>query len=249
MPSQCLLWSGLACFGSTRTGLASLPVHPAVAAALHATFNSPARPALRHPPRPNSPRSVVPWLVLLRCSYAFGLIMWELLTWELPFAEMSTLQVGGCWVRGWVGGLQTAQPGSCPLGLAELSTLQVGGWVLLGGRCRAWWSAVSGAQHRQGAASCTDDHTTGADLHAHAVPCLPHAVPCPLPNPPDHAGSLAPCKLHARQLHTLLCPALPPPAQIMLAVTQQGKRPPVPTQYEAAQVRCDRTKQRPASCR
>lgn len=50
------------------------------------------------PPRPNSPRSAVSWLVSLRCSYAFGLIMWELLTWELPFAEMSTLQVGGCWV-------------------------------------------------------------------------------------------------------------------------------------------------------
>lgn len=77
---------------------------------------------------------------------------------------------------------------------------------------------------------------------ASLTPC-----PAPLPNLPDHAGSLAPCKLHARQLHTWLCPALPPPVQIMLAVTQQGKRPPVPNLYEAAQVRCVGTKQRLAS--
>lgn len=34
--------------------------------------------------------------------YAFGLILWELLTWELPYSNMSVLQVGAwVWVHVW----------------------------------------------------------------------------------------------------------------------------------------------------
>ena len=52
------------------------------------------------PPRPNSPRSAVSWLVSLRCSYAFGLIRWELLTWERPWAATNPWQISSAVLGG-----------------------------------------------------------------------------------------------------------------------------------------------------
>ena len=64
-------------------------------------------PALTPPPPPPHPparRWLAPEVLQggqagLPCDvWAFGTVMWELLTWQMPFAGLNPFQVGGVWV-------------------------------------------------------------------------------------------------------------------------------------------------------
>ena len=69
-------------------------------------------PALTPPPPPPPPpaphpparRGLAPEVLQggqagLPCDvWAFGTVMWELLTWQMPFAGLNPFQVGGVWV-------------------------------------------------------------------------------------------------------------------------------------------------------